>query len=175
MEQKDFKAEQLDIAAYKEFKIVETWTFKRNMFFVPSQEYSLYRHATKSIIRWGESDEIWLKNGDNPEVQAAEQELKERLSDTQGLTLNQIWEKMNSCGRNPGTFREPVYILKEKVGFTDWITETVDEKQAIKHIVEKLIASFGITDPVHIIFHIYPDIKLQMFCRFLKNWNPRIK
>ncbi len=142
---KDFKAEQLDITAYKEFKIVETWTFKRNMFFVPSQEYSLYRHATKGIIRWGESDEIWLKNGDNPEVQAAEQELKERLSDTQGLTLNQIWEKMNS-----GTFREPVYILKEKVGFTDWITETVDEKQAIKHIVEKLIASFGITDPVHI-------------------------
>ena len=50
---KDFKAEQLDIAAYKEFKIVETWTFKRNMFFVPSQEYSLYRHATKGIIRWG--------------------------------------------------------------------------------------------------------------------------
>lgn len=129
----------------------------------------------KSIIRWGESDEIWLKNGDNPEVQAAEQELKERLSDTQGLTLNQIWEKMNSCGRNPGTFREPVYILKEKGGFTDWIAETVDKKQAIKHIVEKLIASFGITDPVHIIFHIYPDIKLQMFCRFLKNWNPRIK
>lgn len=33
-----------------------------------------------------------------------------------------------TCGRNPGTFREPVYILKEKVGFTDWITETVDEK-----------------------------------------------
>ena len=181
---KDFKAEQLDIAAYKEFKIVETWTFKRNMFFVPSYEYSLYRHATKGIIRWGESDEIWLKNGDNPEVQAAEQELKERLSDTQGLTLNQIWEKMNlsyewhkyrrehdhsfnlpifrafyrmcrrgdflTCGRNPGTFREPVYILKEKVGFSDWITETVDEKQVIKHIVEKLIASFGITDPVHI-------------------------
>ncbi len=55
-----------------------------------------------------------------------------------------------TCGRNPGTFREPVYILKEKVGFSDWITETVDEKQVIKHIVEKLIASFGITDPVHI-------------------------
>lgn len=32
-----------------------------------------------------------------------------------------------TCGRNPGAFREPVYILKEK-----------------------LIASFGITDPVHI-------------------------
>lgn len=60
---KDFKAEQLDIAAYKEFKVVETWTFKRNMFIVPGEEYSLYRHATKGIVRWGESDEIWLKKG----------------------------------------------------------------------------------------------------------------
>lgn len=37
----DFKADQLDIAAYKEFKVVETWTFKRNMFLVPSEEYYL--------------------------------------------------------------------------------------------------------------------------------------
>lgn len=181
---KDFKPEQLDIAAYKEFKVVETWTFKRNMFFVPSSEYSLYRHATKGIVRWGESDEIWFKNGDSPEVQAAEIELKERISGFDGLTLNQIWEKLNltyewhkyrkehdysynlpifrafyrmcrrgdflTCGRNPGTFKEPVYILKEKVGFPDWAKDTIDEKQAVKSIVEKLIASFGITDPVHI-------------------------
>lgn len=181
---KDFRAEQLDIAAYKEFKVVETWTFKRNMFFVPSSEYSLYRHATKGIVRWGESDEIWFKNGDSPEVQAAEIELKERISGFDGLTLNQIWEKLNltyewhkyrkehdysfnlpifrafyrmcrrgdflTCGRNPGTFKEPVYILKEKVGFSDWTKDTIEEKQAVKSIVEKLIASFGITDPVHI-------------------------
>lgn len=25
-----------------------------------------------------------------------------------------------TCGRNPGTFREPIYILKEKLGFSDW-------------------------------------------------------
>ncbi len=181
---KDFKAEQLDTAAYKEFKVVETWTFKRNMFFVPSSEYSLYRHATKGIVRWGESDEIWFKNGDSPEVQAAEEELKERISEFDGLTLNQIWEKLNltyewhkyrkehdysynlpifrafyrmcrrgdflTCGRNPGTFKEPVYILKEKIGFSDWTKDTIEEKQAVKSIVEKLIASFGITDPVHI-------------------------
>ena len=49
---KDFKAQQLDIAAYKEFKVVETWTFKRNMFFVPREEYELYKHATKGIVRW---------------------------------------------------------------------------------------------------------------------------
>lgn len=40
---KDFKTEQLDIAAYTEFKVVETWTFKRNMFFVPRSEYLLYK------------------------------------------------------------------------------------------------------------------------------------
>lgn len=34
--------------------------------------------ASKGIVRWGESDEIWLKKGDNPEVRSAEQELKER-------------------------------------------------------------------------------------------------
>ncbi|MEA4831401.1 MAG: hypothetical protein VB118_02135 [Oscillospiraceae bacterium] len=71
-QEKDFKAEQLDIAAYKEFKITETWTFKRNIFFVPSNEYSLYRHATKGISRWGSSDESWLKDGDSPEIQEAE-------------------------------------------------------------------------------------------------------
>lgn len=181
---RDFKAEQLDLAAYKEFRLVETWTFKRNMFFVPSEEYSQYRHATKGIIRWGESDEIWLKKGDSPDVRAAEKELKEKLSNFDGLTLNQIWEKLNlsyewhkyrrehdpsynlpifrafyrmcrrgdllTCGRNPGTFREPVYILKEKAGFHDWTEDPIEEKQAIKWAVEKLIASFGVTDPVHL-------------------------
>lgn len=55
-----------------------------------------------------------------------------------------------TCGRNPGTFKEPVYILKEKVGFSDWTNDSIDEKQAIKYIVEKLIASLGVTDPVHV-------------------------
>ena len=181
---KDFEAEQLDNAAYKEFNIVETWAFKRNMFFVPRTEYSLYRYATKGIVRWGESDEDWFKRGDSPEVQAAEKELKEKLLKFDGLTLNQIWERLNltyewhkyrrehdksynlpifrafyrmcrrgdllTCGRNSGTFREPVYILKEKVGFSDWTADEIDEKQAVKYIIEKLTASFGVTDPVHI-------------------------
>ena len=181
---KDFKAEQLDIAAYKEFKVVETWTFKRNMFFVPANEYSLYRNATKGIVRWGSSDESWLADGDSPEVQAAETELKESLSEFEGLTAKEIWDNLNlayewnkyrrehdasynlpvfrafyrmcrrgdllTCGRKPGTFREPVYILKEKLGFSDWMNDPIDEKQAVKCIVEKLIASLGITDPVHV-------------------------
>lgn len=181
---KDFKAEQLDIAAYKELKVVETWTFKRNMFFVPRNEYSLYKNATKNIVRWGSSDESWLRDGDSPEIQAAERELKERLIEFDGLTANQIWENLNlsdewnkyrrehdqsynlpvfrafyrlcrrgdllTCGRNPGTFREPVYILKEKLGFSDWTDDPIDEKQAVKYVVEKLIASLGVTDPVHV-------------------------
>ena len=181
---KDFKAEQLDIAAYKDFKVVETWTFKRNMFLVPRDEYSLYKNATKGISRWGSSDENWLAAGDSPEIQAAERKLKECLIEFDGLTANQIWENLNlsfewnkyrrehdqssklpifrafyrltrrgdllTCGRNPGTFKEPIWILKEKVGFPDWTNDPIDEKQAIKCIIEKLIASLGVTDPVHV-------------------------
>ena len=180
----DFRPEQLDMAAYRDFKIVETWAFKRNMFFIPRDEYSLYRNATKSIVRWGSSDESWLAAGDSPEMQDAEQKLKERLTEFDGLTANQIWENLNlsyewgkyrrehdqsynlpvfrafyrltrrgdllTCDRNPGTFREPVYILREKVGFSDWTDDSIDEKQAIKYMVEKLIASSGVTDPVHV-------------------------
>ena len=181
---RDFKAEQLDIAAYQEFKVVETWAFRRNMFFIPRDEYSLYRHATKNIVRWGESDEDWFASGDTPEIQAAEHQLKERLTDSEGLTANQIWEKLGlsdewekyrrehdqnynlpifrafyrmlrrgdllTCGRNPGTFREPVFVLKEKVNFPDWMSDPIPEKEAVKYIVEKLIASFAVTDPVHV-------------------------
>ena len=181
---KNFRPEQLDITAYKDFKVVETWTFKRNMFFVPSAEYALYKHATKGIERWGSSDESWLTAGDSPEIQAAEKKLKESLIEFDGMTANQIWENLNlsfewnkyrrehdqsynlpifrafyrmirrgdllTCGRNPGTFKEPIFILKEKVGFSDWTSDSIDEKQAIKCIVEKLIDSLGVTDPVHV-------------------------
>ena len=181
---KDFRPEQLDIAAYNDFKVIETWTFKRNMFFIPGNEYSLYKNATKGIVRWGESGESWFAAGDSPDIQAAERKLKESLMESGGLTANQIWENLNldyewnkyrrehdqnynlpafrafyrlirrgdllTCGRRPGTFREPVYILKEKVGFSDWSNEPIDEIEAVKCIVEKLIASLGVTDPVHI-------------------------
>ncbi len=181
---KDFSAEQLDIAAYQEFTVIETWAFRRNMFFVPRSEYSLYREATKGIVRWGESDEGWLAAGDSPEVRAAEDELKERLAAFGGLTAKEIWDALGlayewnkyrrehdqsynlpvfrafyrlvrigdllTCGRRPGTFREPVYILKEKLGLPDPSGDPVGEKQAVRRIVEKLTASFGVTDPVHI-------------------------
>ncbi len=181
---KDFTADQLDIAAYKEFKVIETFAFKRNMFFVPYDEFALYNAATKGIVRWGSSDESWLGAANNPQDQSAESQLKERLTGLQGMTAKQIWAHLNysyewnqyrkehdrnyelplfrafyrlvrkrdllTCGRNPGTFREPVYILKENIGITDWPNQPIDEKQAIIRLVEKLIASLGVTDPVHI-------------------------
>ena len=55
-----------------------------------------------------------------------------------------------TCGRTHGTFREPVCILKEKTAFHNRANDIIDEKQAIKWAVNKLIASFGITDPIHI-------------------------
>ena len=179
-----FRPEQLDEAAYRDFRVAETWTFKRNMFFVPAAEYSLYRHAAKNIERWGESDAIWLKNGDSPEIRAAEDELKKFMQDYDGLAAREIWDNMGlamewdkyrcehdrsfnlpvfrayyrmvrrgdliTCGRRSGTFREPVFILREKTGIPDWTQEPMDEKAAVKTVVDRLIASFGVTDPVHI-------------------------
>jgi len=180
----NFSPEDLDQAAYKDFRVTETWTFRRNMFIVPRDEYALYKHVTKSIVRWGESDEQWLKSGDTPEIRAAESELKESLKDFDGLTAREIWEQLNlsgewdkyrrqhdqnfnlpifrayyrlirkgdliTCGRNHGTFKEPVYILREKTGIPDWTESPMDENEARKIVVEKLVASFAVTNPVHI-------------------------
>lgn len=111
MEQKkSFKTEQLDIAAYKEFRVIETWTFKRNMFFVPRDEYALYKNATKGIVRWGASDESWLAAGDSLEIQAAEKKLKESLMEFEGLTANQIWENLNFKIIGKWNFRGGYYV-----------------------------------------------------------------
>ncbi|MDE6318308.1 MAG: winged helix DNA-binding domain-containing protein, partial [Lachnospiraceae bacterium] len=48
---KDFMIKDLDIAAYKEFKITEAFAFKRNMFFVPTNEFAIYRAALKDVVR----------------------------------------------------------------------------------------------------------------------------
>ena len=63
---KDFRPEQLDIAAYNDFKVIETWTFKRNMFFIPGNEYSLYKNATKGIVRWASPTKAGLRQGTVP-------------------------------------------------------------------------------------------------------------
>jgi len=183
----DFAVEDLDAAAYKEFKITEAFAFKRNMFFVPTNEFAIYRAALKDVVRWGSSDESWLAAANSPEDLAAEEELKEGLKNQPGLTTNQIWECLHlseewdayvkhrkagdlsfelpifrafyrlkrktdlvTCGRNPGTFKEPLYILKENIGIKEWPNAGIHKNEARAIIIEKLIASFGVTYPVHI-------------------------
>jgi len=184
---KDFVVEDLDVAAYKEFKIIEAFAFKRNMFFVPYNEFAIYRAATQGIKRWHSSDESWFMSANNPLDQAAENELKNGLKGLPGLTTKQIWEHLNllnewdmyvkgrkegnlsfelpifrafyrlkrktdlvTCGRNPGTFKESLYILKENIGIKEWPNSGINEDNARAYIIEKLIASFGVTYPVHI-------------------------
>lgn len=184
---KDFAVEDLDTAAYKEFKITEAFAFKRNMFFVPTNEFAIYRAALKDVVRWGSSDESWLAAASAPSDLAAEEELKDGLKGQPGLTTNQIWECLHlsdewhayvkgrkagdlsfelpifrafyrlkrrtdlvTCGRNPGMFKEPLYILKENIGIKEWPNSGIDKNDAKSIIIEKLIASFGVTYPVHI-------------------------
>lgn len=184
---KDFTVEDLDTAAYKEFKITEAFAFKRNMFFVPTNEFAIYRAALRDVVRWGSSDESWLAAASSPSDLAAEEELKRGLKNQPGMTTNQIWECLHlsdewdayvkgrragdlsfelpifrafyrlkrktdlvTCGRNPGTFKEPLYILKENIGINEWPNSGIDKNDARAYIIEKLIASFGVTYPVHI-------------------------
>ncbi|MBQ8508682.1 MAG: winged helix DNA-binding domain-containing protein [Clostridia bacterium] len=184
---KDFAVEDLDAAAYKEFKLIEAFAFKRNMFFVPYNEFAIYRAATKGVVRWGDSDESWLAAASSVSDQAAEEELKKGLKDQPGMTTNQIWKCLHlsdewdayvkgrkagdlsfnlpifrafyrlkrktdlvTCGRNPGTFKEPLYILKENIGIQKWPNDGISESDARAYLIEKLIASFGVTYPVHI-------------------------
>lgn len=180
----DFQPEQLDAAAYRDFSVVETWAFRRNMFLVPGDEYALYRHATKGVERWGSSDEGWLAEGASPDVLAAEAALKQHLQSSGSVVARELWEQLGlsfewdkyrrghdqrynlpifrayyrlirrgdllTCGRRPGTFREPVYILREKTGLPDWTAADIDERTAVRRMIEKLIAAFAVTDPVHV-------------------------
>ncbi len=184
---KDFAVADLDVAAYKEFQITEAFAFKRNMFFVPTNEFAIYRAALKDVVRWGSSDESWLAAANSLEDLAAEEELKQGLKDQPGMTTRQIWECLHlsdewdayvkgrragdlsfelpifrafyrlkrrtdlvTCGRNPGTFKEPLYILKENIGIKEWPNAGIGKEDARAWLMEKLIASFGVTYPVHI-------------------------
>lgn len=183
----NFSVEDLNVVAYKEFKITEAFAFKRNMFFVPTNEFAIYRTALKDVVRWGASDESWLASASSISDRAAEDELKRALQGKPGMTTNQIWECLNlsaewnayvkgrkdgnlsyelpifrafyrlkrktdlvTCGRNPGMFKEPLYILKENIGINEWPNSKIDKNEARTYIIEKLISSFGITYPVHI-------------------------
>ncbi len=182
-----FTTADLDAAAYRDFTITEAFAFKRNMFFVPTDEFAIYRAALKDVVRWGDSDESWLAKADNPADRAAEEELKSGLKGQPGMTTAEIWECLHlsdewnayvkgrragdlsfelpifrafyrlkrktdlvTCGRNPGTFKEPLYILKENIGIVDWPDSGIDRHDARLWLVGRLISSFGVTYPVHL-------------------------
>lgn len=73
---KDFKAEQLDLAAYKDFKVVETRAFKRNMFFVPRKEKNIFNPAfndcegidaaIEELAAFHEAKEIMIDSAPSP-------------------------------------------------------------------------------------------------------------
>ncbi len=183
----DFTPEELDSAAYRDFRITEAFAFKRNMFFVPTEEFAIYRAALQDVVRWRASDASWLASANTPEDLAAEAQLKEGLRDAPGLTTNRIWEHLHlsaewdayvrgrrtgdlqyekpifralyrlkrktdlvTCGRNPGTFKEPLYILKENIGIREWPGTGISKHNARLRLTEKLISAFGVTYPVHL-------------------------
>ncbi len=181
---KDFSAEQLDQAAYRDFTVLETWTFRRNLFLVPRCAYALYKAAAGGIVRWGESDRDWLRAGDSPDIRSAERELWDALAEGPGRSAAQIWDMLGladewnqyrrkhnpdynlplfrafyrlvrkgelvTCGRNPGTFREPLYIRKDLVGLGDLSADGMEENTAVRWLVEKLILALGVTNPIHV-------------------------
>ena len=55
-----------------------------------------------------------------------------------------------TCGRSTGTFKEPLYILKENIGIKQWPNQTISKDNARAYIIEKLVSSFGVTYPTHI-------------------------
>ncbi len=184
---KDFAIEELDAAAYQDFRLIEAFAFKRNMFFVPRNEFAIYRAATEDIVRWGDSDASWLAAASGPDDRAAEAALREGLKGQPGMTTKEIWQCLHlsdewdayvkgrragdlsfeqpifrafyrmkrrtdlvTCGRNPGTFKEPLYILRENIGLHEWPNAGIGKEEARAYIIEKLISSFGVTDPVHL-------------------------
>lgn len=182
----DFKTSDLDQAAYVDFKIIETIAFKRNLFFIPLKEYSVYHAATKGIVRWGTSEELKEQYADNDQDKAAEAELFDKLHNLNGMTAKQIWEELGlidewkeylkgrtenihrcelpifhaffrmvrrsdiiTCGRKVGTFREPVYVLRQNVGINEW-PDSIDDANAKLYVIEKIVKAFGITNPTHV-------------------------
>lgn len=55
-----------------------------------------------------------------------------------------------TCGRKEGTFREPVYILRQNIGINEWPHNNIDDVNAKLYVIEKFIKAFGLTNPTHI-------------------------
>jgi len=178
-----FTVDQLDTAAYQEFRVLETVGYKRNLFFVPYQEYAIYRTALRRIERWGETNEMIANFAADPQLRAEDETLKEGLYGLPAMTAKDLWIHLGLLdewmafrkskgredflqrrafyrllnrgeilrgGRKPGTFKSPMFILKENLGIESWPNQDIGEDAARDYIIEKLISSLGVTYPVHI-------------------------
>ena len=71
------------------------------------------------------------------------------------LPVFQVFHNMRStndiivCNRLPGTFKEPVYALKEDLLKDKSAAAEIDYIDAVESVMFKLICSFGITDTTH--------------------------
>lgn len=110
-----FTVEDLDREAYRNRSVVEAFTFRRNMFFVPTDEFAIYRKATEGIVRWGASDKI---NGENARNSAQACEAEDRLGDVLSgappATLNELWASLGvsdswKARHQSGVLTDPVF------------------------------------------------------------------
>ncbi len=110
-----FTAEDLDREAYRNRSVVEAFTFRRNTFLVPTEEFAIYRKATEGIVRWGTSDKIRDEDArENSQACAAEDRLRDVLDGARPVTLNELWDSLDlldlwRARRQGGVLTDPVF------------------------------------------------------------------
>ncbi len=175
-----FAVEDLDREAYRSRSVVEAFTFRRNTFFVPTDEFAIYRKAAESIVRWGASDRIKDQDArDSVQACKAEDRLRDVLSGAQSFTRNELWDSLGVMdiwrerrqrtdpvfpafnrmlrrgeiivtGRRRGTFREPEYALKTEVLPGPWPNSDMPEFEARCWVISRVLRSYGVTNVSHI-------------------------
>jgi uncharacterized protein YcaQ len=175
-----FTVEDLDREAYRSRSVLEAFTFRRNTFFVPADEFAIYRKATEGIVRWGASDRIKDENArDSVQACQAEDRLRNVLGGAQPVTRNELWTSLGVmdiwrerrqrtdpafpafnrmlrrgeiivAGRRKGTFREPEYALKTEVLPGPWPNSDIPEFEARCWVISRVLRSYGVTNLSHI-------------------------
>ena len=175
-----FAVEDLDREAYENRSVVEAFTFRRNTFFVPTDEFAIYRKATEGIVRWGASDSIKDRGArDSAEACKAEDRLRIALAGALPVTRNELWTSLGVintwreraqrthplfpafnrmlrrgeiivAGRRKGTFREPEYSLKEVILPNPWPNSDIPEFEARCWVVSRVLRSYGMTNISHV-------------------------
>ncbi|AZR73740.1 hypothetical protein BBF96_10295 [Anoxybacter fermentans] len=185
----EFKEEDLDRAAYHERTLIEVYAMRRNKFFVPTDEFILYRKATRQIRRWGGSDADREAKECTSEDKRAEDMVVQAFAKNGPMVQEQLWTNLRHyeewkdyvkrtrsgqkvkapplisafyrmlrrgdvivADRLPGTFRQPVFGLKDLLIPGPWPNENVTEEEATRWLVLRILKAYGITDRSHIAY-----------------------